>query len=286
MKLLKYLISAINIVTIISGCSADVEKPDKNNKEYFYIIVIGQSNAAGKAPVESSPGWLKSSNYQVDNYYVWNSKKNIFQPYQSGVNVGTEINSDNHLGFDIFFAKLFTDKYNKQLYCIKQTLDSTPISEKGSPAPGRWTPSLHLIPDNERSMISELNKKLENAQRFADMNDIKLTPVAVLLHQGECDASEAVRLNDYETNFTSLISYLRENINDTIPIINGEIFYVNNNFKKVNSIFHSYSEKDYNFMTVNMQNHQSSIGDNLHYDIDALEYLGRKMFEYYEILKK
>ena len=189
MKLLKYLISAINIVTIISGCSADVEKPDKNNKEYFYIIVIGQSNAAGKAPVESSPGWLKSSNYQVDNYYVWNSEKNIFQPYQSGVNVGTEINSDNHLGFDIFSPNYLLINTTSSLLYQTNIRQHTYFRKRLSRS-GQMDSILTSDSDNERSMISELNIKLENAQRFADMNDIKLTPVAVLLHQGESDTSE------------------------------------------------------------------------------------------------
>ena len=66
---------------------------------------------------------------------------------------------------------------------------------------------------------------------------------------------------------------------------NGEIYYVNNNFNKVNSIFHSYLNSDRNFMTVNMKNHQTSIGDSLHYNSHAHEYLGNQMFDYFEILK-
>ena len=286
MRRVNFIIITLVIFLILSGCSTEIINPDKLKKEFYYIIVIGQSNAAGYAPIETAPNWLKGNNYQTDDYYVWNRTKNIFQSYQLGVNVGTEINNDNHFGFDIFFAKLFTEKYNEQLYCIKQTLDSTPISEKGSPATGRWTPSLQLIPENERSMIRELNIKLENANKFAENNNITLTPIAILLHQGESDASEKVRLNDYQTNFKLFISYLRNSINDSIPIINGEIYYVNSNFKEVNSILHSYSELDINFMTVNMKNHQTSIGDNLHYDASAHEYLGNQMFEYYEILKK
>lgn len=254
--------------------------------EVQFIIVVGQSNAASYAPSSSSPKWLLEDNYSLKDYYVWNKNLNRFQIYQLGVNVGNENNSDNHFGFDVFFAKKYIDKYKKKLLCIKQTLDSTPISEKGSKALGRWTPSPELISPNERNMLKELESKLEKAIIHSYKNKYKLVPVAILFHQGEADASEIVRLNDYEENFKKLIGRLRQIAgNDTIPVINGEIFYINENFKKINSIFLSYSTTDANFMTVNMKDNQTSIGDNLHYDARAHEYLGNKMFEYYEILK-
>ncbi|OJV86367.1 MAG: hypothetical protein BGO34_05120 [Bacteroidia bacterium 44-10] len=126
-------------------------------------------------------------------------------------------------------------------------------------------------------MIQELKIKMKKAEDYSLKNKFKLIPMAILFHQGEGDASEVVRLNDYEENFKKLIGFLRNEIDDTIPIINGEIFYINDNFKIINSIFHSYSKSDNKFMTVCMKENQTSIGDNLHYDVSAHEYMGKNV---------
>ncbi|MDO5837122.1 MAG: sialate O-acetylesterase [Methanobacterium sp.] len=284
---MKFKIILLFIISFFSSCIPEERTEGGNLKNDIpCIIVIGQSNAAGYAPQESSPFWLKHDDYMMKDYLVWNRYAKKFQPYRLGYNVGSEDNSDSHFGFDIFFAQNYIDKYEGTLLCIKQTLDGVPISEKGSSELARWNPISELIPRGERNMIQELKIKMKEADDYSLKNDFKLIPIAILLHQGEGDASEVVRLNDYEENFKKLIAYLRnEIISDTIPIINGEIFYINDNFKRINSIFHSYSQSDNKFMTVSMKEYQTSIGDNLHYDARAHEYLGKKMFEYFELMK-
>ena len=79
MRRVNFIIITLVIFLILSGCSTEIINPDKLKKEFYYIIVIGQSNAAGYAPIETAPNWLKGNSYQIDDYYVWNRTKNIFK---------------------------------------------------------------------------------------------------------------------------------------------------------------------------------------------------------------
>jgi hypothetical protein len=293
-QIIKFILTLILVV--IYSCSNDnsqqtnLEEPnvDKPNPQISvsFIIVVGQSNAEGYAPYNTAPLWLSSNNYELTNYSIWNKDKKIFQKYQLGLNVGSELNSDTRFGFDIFFAKRYIEEFKEPLLCIKQTLGGIPISEKGTAQIARWQADVNLIPKGERAMVLELAQKIIEAKDYAEKNNLKLRPIAILCLQGEADAKYNERIADYKNNFSALKSYLRNLIGDNkLPFINSEIFYRDNNYKKVNSIFKELNLDDPFFKTVNTSENQTSIGDNLHYDVSAFEFIGNKMFNYYLDLK-
>lgn len=279
----------------LSSCIIDVPstihiKPEVTNtkmdKVVPCILVIGQSNASGRAPIETAPIWLKNNNYLIEKYSVWNKNTMSFQTFQLGVNVGSENNADTYFGFDVFFAQKYIENYQETLFCIKQTLGGVPISEKGSARPGRWNPNTEIIPKGERKMVDELSAKLVAATNYAKKQNSELRLIAILFHQGESDADDPYRLNDYDVNFRNLIKYLHSlTNNDTIPIIGGELLYNGVSYDKINEIFLSYSLTDPNFKLVNMKYHQTHVGDNLHYDSNAFSYMGGEMFDYYVDMK-
>ncbi|WP_264552672.1 sialate O-acetylesterase [Flavobacterium sp. N2038] len=292
-QIIKFIFTLILVISY--SCSNDnsqqtnLEEPniDKPQISVPFIIVVGQSNAEGYAPYSSAPLWLAGNNYELNGYSIWNKDRKIFQEFQLGVNVGSELNSDTRFGFDIFFAKRYIEEFNKPLLCIKQTLGGIPISEKGSGQIARWQASVNLIPKGERVMVLELAQKIKEAQDYAKKNNIKLIPIAILYLQGEADANHSRRLADYKNNFLILKSYLRNLAgNNKLPFINSEIFYRDNKYKKVNSIFKELNLNDPFFKTVNTSGNQTSIGDNLHYDAAAFEFIGNTMFNYYLDLKK
>lgn len=286
----------------VSGCSdksdgiflpevPDTEEPEapeepqkpREFRNVPLLIVAGQSNADGEAPVNTAPSWLSDNDYKVDNYLMWNIHSRSFPTFQLGVNAGSEYYANSSFSFDPFFAKLYLEKYGDELFCIRQTLGGIPISEKGDGQQARWTAHINLIPAGERSMVNEIIWKLTEAKEYAEQNSLRLVPVAILFHQGESDTWPVERRNDYETNLTDLKEYLRKLLDvEDLPFICGEIFYRDYACNTINDVFHKISQTDENFRCINMSQNQTYIGDRLHYDGAALEFMGTDMFRCYE----
>lgn len=246
------------------------------------ILVVGQSNADGRAPASTAPEWLKSNHNKFDNYAIWNRNTKTFQKYELGVIVGSDNNSDSRFSFDIFFADEYLHNHAAPLLCIKQTVGGIPISEKGRKERARWQPDVSKIAAGERQMVTELETKIKEAKAYAAKSNAELEIIAILYLQGESDAFDDERLNDFEKNFKNLISKLRElSGNSKIPIIASEILYRNDNYKRVNEILNKVAKKDKYLKVVSIKDHQSDIGDGVHFDAKALEYTGIKMYEYY-----
>lgn len=247
------------------------------------IIVAGQSNADGEVPKHTAPEWLTNNDYKIDNYLVWNVYSKDFPPYQLGVNVGSNYYADDRFGFDPFFAKLYLENYGDKLICIKMTLGNTPISERLPSHEARWTPDASLIPTGERSMVGELEWRLTEAREYTTKNNIKLKPIAILFHQGEADSGIDERIADYEQNLTALVARIRGLVGvEDLPFICGEILTRNNGCVLINKTYPRIAEVDKNFRYVSMAEHQTHLGDWLHYDAAAQEYMGSEMFKYYQ----
>ena len=294
-----------NIYTTSTGVThIKIEAEDKStfaiceitvvNKKVFLIVVAGQSNADGRAPLNSLPSNVLEPGNKLENYMVWNKTNNSFQPYQLGANTGAENNADVRFGFDIFFAKAFIQANpTVKLYCIKQTVGGVPITEKGF-SDGRnrfyrWQPKTELIAPGDKSMCLELQEKYSKAKRYAIDNNIDLISIAVLYHQGEGDADRAKAggITDYAENLSNLKSWFRVLLSDgKLPFINGTIMHnYSPDYSLINDIFAGLCVSDKKMRTVDMSEHQTSLVDNLHYDASALQYMGTRMYDFYNDLK-
>lgn len=291
MRRTMYLMFLLLFIFSFLSCSQDnLSPPDQViiSGEYPLIIVLGQSNAEGLASKDAAPNWLADNNYILDDYIIWNKDYNYLSLYELGRNVGSNNNADSRFGFDIFFAKQYLNYYGGKLICLKHTLAATPISEKGDDyRVGRWQPNVSLIRPGERRLVEEFEQKLNNVRIYASKNNLILKPIAILYHQGESDATNQLRLADYKVNLTSLIICLRNILKiKEIPIINADIMYKNDNFKNINTIFRELNDTDPYLKTVDMSKHQQHLGDTIHYNANSFEYMGDKMFEYYQLLNK
>lgn len=278
----------ILLIIFLGSCSNKKEEVVDISGTMPLILVVGQSNAEGLAPQETAPEWLKKNNYRLDNFIMWNKDNQSFQTYQSGKNVGSDVNSDTRFGFDIFFAKRFLDTYGGKLLCIKHTRNMTPISEKGSKDGARWQPKVELIADGERKMMSELEAKIKAAYEYAEKHNCTLKPVAILFIEGESDGFELERLADFEENLTNFIVHLKNSVNSPdILTINTEI--IDNEIThpdSINAISWKLNTIIPNFKTICMEGKHTTIGDNLHFDHRAQEYIGNAMFDVYEEFQK
>lgn len=133
-------------------------------------------------------------------------------------------------------------------------------------------------------MCLELLDKIIAAYSYAKINNINLIPVAILWHQGENDA-DTDNVGKYKQNLSNLISWIRGIFSaPALPFLNAFIQKdYKSSYAQINSIFVEMNEEDYYMKTVDMEGHYTSIGDRLHFDASALEYMGKEMFNNYKI---
>ena len=114
---------------------------------------------------------------------------------------------------------------------------------------------------------------------LADGYDVK----AIMWHQGESDRSAA---GDYYVNFKTMIAYMRQAIYQktgdeadlTLPFIFGTVCRRSTQYNAtVEAAQRQVADEDDNVYLIDMQN-ATLLSDNLHFDKQATEYLGKKMY--------
>lgn len=264
------------------------------------VIIAGQSNADGRAPYNTasnweSTQWLAEANYSVEDYYMWNVSKGIFETYNVLTNNGADAGSgsdgsgEDKFSFDPFFAKKFIDTYNVPVYAVRETLGGIGIEDyvTRDGKKNTWQPKIGYI--EHKYGVTDINylllrliEKINNIKKWCDENNKILFPIAILWHQGEHD-SNASLLPYFKENTEEVISFIR-GIYQTpaLPFICGFVQKdYNVNTPLINQAFVEISQIDPYMKAVDMEGHYTSIGDGLHYDGQALAYMGDKMFDYY-----
>jgi hypothetical protein len=238
-------------------------------------VMFGQSNTDGRAPKTSAPSWLVALNYKIEWYQVWNRITKKFQAYELGVNTGSDTNDDTKFSFDIFLAKKHYDTYGKTIYCIKHTNGGTPISEKGAASvTARFQPKTELITNGDRKMADEFIVKVNEAYTYLNAYDIKVQLLFTAFIQGESDADNALRLADYPNNLANLIYFIKGVFAaPDLPILISQIIDRNSSYTQVNTAFTNAAALDNTIHVRSTSGHQTNIGDGLHYDAAALEYI-------------
>lgn len=256
------------------------------------IIVAGQSNAEGRAPYNTAPGWLLDNDYSLNDFYMWDG--NAFSEYNVRSNNGASVSSGSDgtgvdkFGFDIFFAKKYIEKYG-EVYAIKQAIGGVGMCDytNRSGTNYTWCPQIGKIEEdyhvNVIYCLLSLIDKVKAAKVWADSNNKILVPTVVLWHQGEHEANSNF-IQYYKQNLEYVVSFIRGILaTPKIPFISGYIMKSYNSLSSsVNQIMQEVADVDSHMECVDMEGHYSSIGDNLHYDVTALEYMGNEMFNKFE----
>ena len=264
------------------------------------IIIAGQSNADGRAPYATAENWegtewLAEAEYQVQDYYMWDSAKSGFETYNvltnngAGTDEGSDGSGKNNYAFDPFFAKAFIDHYGKPIYAIRQTLGGVGIYDtvkRPSPLYSTWNAKIGYFEkqgvENVNYLLLNLISKIKDAQDWAAKNNKILLPVAILWHQGEHDAN-ATAISQYKENLSEVISFMRGIFHaPALPFICGYISDSYNEYcPQINAVFEEMAEEDTYMKVVDMEGHYTFKDTNLHYDGQALAYMGEQMFDYY-----
>ena len=259
------------------------------------IIVVGQSNADGRAIYTSAPSWLSDDNYKVPGFKVYDTATGTFQDYDvlgmTG-NMGDPAGSDpdqggvNCFAFDPFFAhEYLADNPGKTLYMVRQTLGDVGIQDQPTTGtrPWTWQPDIDNIVAGCHSMCISLQTKLKNAIAAAKLDGVILLPIAILWHQGEHDATNSW-IPLYKQNLSNLISWIRGILfSPELPFINA---YINGsystNYAAINAIFDELAAEDDNMACVDMTGHYDMLPDNVHYNATGLEYMGTEMYNLFK----
>lgn len=190
-----------------------VPLPAQQPPDAFVVLVMGQSNAVGRAEVQrlanttGNPlGYVPNppnvriyakGNFQSPDLTVDNGQ---WQPYYAGLNSNTDGSPFDHFGPELSMSQQITRRTGKPVYIIKAAFGGTALSP-GIPtyAPGNWTDTITAAAMN--NFLAPAMRDLAIAQPNA-----RIRILGVIWWQGETDAAANVPGWEYQSRFGTLKS--------------------------------------------------------------------------------
>jgi hypothetical protein len=155
------------------------------------ILLIGQSNMAGRGPIHEVPA-ITHPHIDMFRNDQWQRAEEPLHTDKSTAGIGLA------MSFAVDYLKAFPEA---QVGLIPSAVGGTPLS--------RWMPGNDLY-ENAVSM----------AKRALESGSLK----GILWHQGENDSQDLQNTNTYGQRFATMISALRTELNaENVPFIAGEL---------------------------------------------------------------
>lgn len=263
------------------------------------FIYAGQSNADGREYVQNLPDYMKvgSSPYSPYTHLKWASV--CGNPTKQEFGARTMATGERYAFCDV--TNYWIDQTIAQdFYAIKCAYGGTAIAPGVTVAKlpiwyadAEWmtTHNAYCGQDITQEAYANNNSLTKNlTEGVASLIDGTLAAIdagydvkAIMWHQGESDRSAS---DQYYTNFKTMIAYMRNAIyqktgdeNDlTLPFIFGTVCRRSSQYSAgVEQAQRQIADEDANVYLIDMQN-ATLLSDNLHFDKQATEYLGKKMF--------
>lgn len=284
-----------NVLTIL--CSLLLTSAMAVKKSVF--LYAGQSNADGREYVQNLPDYMKkgSSPYSPYTHLRWanicgNPSAKVF---------GTRIMATGERYAFCDVTNYWIDQVaNEDFYAIKCAYGGTAIAPGVTAeklpiwyADAEWmkTHNAYCGQDITQEAYKNNNSLTKNlTEGFASLVDGTLSALddgydvkAIMWHQGESDRNAS---NKYYTNFKTMIAYMRQAIYQktgdeadlTLPFIFGTVCRSSSQYNAdVEVAQRQVAEEDANVFLIDMRN-ATLLSDNLHFDRQATEYLGKKMY--------
>lgn len=263
------------------------------------FIYAGQSNADGREYVQNLPDYMKvgSSPYSPYTHLHWASI--CGNPTASTFGTRTMATGERYAFCDV--TNYWIDQAaNQDFYAIKCAYGGTAIAPGVTAeklpiwyADAEWMTTHFAYDGSDITQAANANKNslTKNlTEGFASLVDGTLAAIeggydvkAIMWHQGESDRNAS---GQYYTNFKTMIAYMRQAIyaktgdeNDlTLPFIFGTVCRRSTQYNAgVEAAQRQVAQEDPNVYLIDMQN-ATLKEDNLHFDRQATEYLGKKMY--------
>jgi hypothetical protein len=201
----------------------DIYEPTISSLDAEVYLFRGQSNILGRdSKFKVDPNDWKYI-YPTPNCFIYNANSSNFENVIAGRNSqGIDQTSSGFVGqlnLIPFFAKFMSEYKGKRIYCILYGVGGTQLDFTGSGATQDWHP------DSNELLTTWINQ-VESALSLLTTNGITYTVKGDVWWQGESDATNTTRANDYQNNETAMYSYLEAElpILETIPRVVFKIF--------------------------------------------------------------
>ena len=264
------------------------------------FIYAGQSNADGREYTQNLPDYMKQGGSLPSSPYThlrWasicgNPSKQTFDT--------RVFNSGERYAFCDVTNYWIDQAMTSDFYAIKCAYGGTAIAPGVTAeklpiwyADAEWmqTHNAYCGQDITQAAYANNNSLTKNqTEGFASLVDGTLAALdagydvkAILWHQGESDRNAAA---DYYVNFKTMIAYMRQaiyaktgDVQDlTLPFIFGTVCRRSTQYNAtVETAQKQVAAEDENCYVIDMKN-ATLLSDNLHFDKQATEYLGKKMY--------
>ena len=287
---MKKLLSIILVMLMIITASAE-------KKSVF--LYAGQSNADGREYVQNLPDYMKvgTSPYSPYTHLRWASI--CGNPTASTFGTRQMATGERYAFCDV--TNYWIDQVeSKDFYAIKCAYGGTAIAPSVTAeklpiwyADATWmtTHNAYKGDDITQEAYKNNNSLTKNlTEGFASLVDGTLAAIeggydvkAIMWHQGESDRQAA---GSYYTNIKTMIAYMRQAIYEitgdeadlTLPFIFGTVCRRSTQYSAaIEQAQRQVADEDPNVYLIDMQN-ATLLDDNLHFDKQATEYLGKKMY--------
>lgn len=263
------------------------------------FIYAGQSNADGREYVQNLPDYMKvgSSPYSPYTHLKWASV--CGNPTKQDFGARTMATGERYAFCDV--TNYWIDQaLTSDFYAIKCAYGGTAIAPGVTVAKlpvwyadAEWmtTHNAYCGQDITQEAYANNNSLTKNlTEGVASLIDGTLAAIdagydvkAIMWHQGESDRNAA---GSYYTNFKTMIAYMRNAIYQktgdeadlTLPFIFGTVCRRSTQYSAgIEVAQRQVAEEDANVYLIDMKN-ATLLSDNLHFDKQATEYLGKKMY--------
>ena len=264
------------------------------------FLYAGQSNADGREYTQNLPDYMKQGGSLPSSPYTHLQWASICgNPSKTAFDTRT-FNSGERYAFCDVTNYWIDQAVSGDFYAIKCAYGGTAIAPGVTAeklpiwyADADWmtTHNAYKGDDITQAAYANNNSLTKNlTEGFASLVDGTLAALdagydvkAIMWHQGESDRNAA---GSYYTNFKTMIAYLRQAIYQktgdeadlTLPFIFGTVCRRSTQYNAtVEAAQKQVAAEDDNVYYIDMKN-ATLLSDNLHFDKQATEYLGKKMY--------
>ncbi|MDD4688417.1 MAG: sialate O-acetylesterase [Eubacteriales bacterium] len=215
--------NADSLVQYCSSVTYQVTANTSGLSDMDIYLILGQSNASGRASIPSDCKATLDNVYLMNRSYEWEGAKNSFNRYN---NVGEPYYKyDGNMNFGYPFAKMITQYIpDRNIGIINNAIGGTSLNqwEKGS-KDGYY----------EKTMLM-----VNEALKYGNVKGI-------LWHLGSSDMGKGYTRDEYITKLNNFANSFRTDIGDmTIPFVVGELAPTSDQRIEFNKVFMSINKGD------------------------------------------
>jgi hypothetical protein len=139
---------------------------------------------------------------------------------------------------------------------------------------------------NDEGLYASFLTTLTDARAQAELLGLDWQVKALFWHQGESDAANMTLAATYETNFRHLVTRLRSDLGEDLPIIAGHVRDLNDAYRTVNAAMDAVAADDQRMVTVSGADLTFESPTDVHFNTPGCHEFGRRLGVAYHTLQQ